>query len=67
MSLVIFEISLMQTCLAICVIYDAAVAITFALTVTKFNLPAATLQIQWNSNLLQQLKFRRTINWNICQ
>ena len=49
-----------------CVITDSNAAVTFAITDTKFYVPAVTLSTQENTKLLQQLKsgFKRVINWN---
>ena len=68
MLLINFEINLILTWFANCVISNAAAnqSIAFAITDTKLYAPVVTLSAQDNAKLLQQLKsgFKRTINWN---
>ena len=68
MPLINCEINLILTWSVNCVISNAAAnqATTFTITDTKLYVPAATLSIDDNTKLLQQLKseFKRRINWN---
>ena len=68
MLLINYEISIILTWSANCVISNAAAnqATTFAITDTKLYVPVVTLSTQDNEKLLQQLKsgFKLTINWN---
>ena len=68
MPLIKFEINLILTWSANCVISNAAAnqETTFAITDTKVYVPVVTLSAQDNAKLLQQLKsgFKRKINWN---
>ena len=69
MLLINCEFSLILTWSANCVISNAAgnQAKTFAITDTKLYVPFVTLSIDDITKLLQQLKFKRTINWNKCE
>ena len=64
MPLINCEINLILTWSEKCVLSNDAKATTFAITDTKLYVPIVTLSIQYNANLLQQLKsgFKRTIN-----
>ena len=68
MPLIKFEINLILTWSANCVISNAAAnqETTFAITDTKVYVPVVTLSAQDNAKLLQQLKsgFKRKINGN---
>ena len=68
MPLIKFEINLILTWSANCVISNAAAnqETTFAITDTKVYVPVVTLSAQDNAKLLQQLKsgFERKTNWN---
>ena len=68
MPLINFEINLILTWSANCVISTSAAnqETTFAITDTKLYVPFVTLSTKDNAKLLQQLKsgFKRTINWN---
>ena len=63
-----YEINLILTWSANCVISNAAAnkATTFAITDTKLHVPVLTLLTDDNGKLLQQLKsgFQKTINWD---
>ena len=68
MPLINYQINLILTSSANCVIPNAAAnqAATFSITDTKLYVPIGTLSAQDNAKLLQQLKsgFKRTITWN---
>ena len=66
MPLINWEINLILTCYANCVISVVNGTTQFAITDTKLYLLAVTLLIQDNAKLLQQLKsgFKRTNDWN---
>ena len=69
MPLINFEINLILTWSANCVVFSNAVVNqgpTFAITNTKLYVPVVTLLAQNNVKLLRQLKsgFKRAINWN---
>ena len=69
MPLINFEINLILTWSANCIIASNTVAdraTTFAITDSKLYVPVVTLSTQDNAKLLQQLKsgFQRTISWN---
>ena len=66
MPLINWEINLILTCYATCVISVVNGTTQFAITDTKLYLLALNLLIQDNAKLLQQLKlrFKRTNNWN---
>ena len=60
------ETNLILTWSSTCVITNFTGAGRFAITDTKLYVPTATLSIQDNEKLLQQLKFdfKKTVNWN---
>ena len=60
------ETNLILTWSSTCVITNFTGAGRFAITYTKLYVPTATLSIQDNEKLLQQLKFdfKKTVNWN---
>ena len=62
------EIYLILTWLSTCVITNSTNPGGILITDTKLYVPVATLSIQDNAKLLQQLKFgfKRTINCNKC-
>ena len=68
MPLINYQINLILTSSANCVIPNAAAnqAATFSITDTKLYVQIGTLSAQDNAKLLQQLKsgFKRTISWN---
>ena len=69
MPLINFEVELILTWSADCVIINTNVANqkhTFAITETNLYVPVVTLSTQDNAKLLPQLKsgFKRTISWN---
>ena len=68
MTWINYEINLIPTWTANCVISNAAKnqATTFAINDTKLYLPIITLSSQDNAKLLQQLKsgLKRTVDWN---
>ena len=69
MPLINYEINLLLTWSASCVIVSTDVAnqnATFAITDTKLYVPVVTLSQQDNAKLLEQLQpgFKRVINWN---
>ena len=66
MPLINCEVNLIFTWSPTCVISSATEETKFQITETKLYVPVATLSIQDNAKLLQQLKsgFKRTINWN---
>ena len=69
MLMINYEIYLILTCSAHCVISEGNRVTDFSITDTKLYVPVVTLSTQDNTKLLQQLKsgFKRTINWNIYQ
>ena len=66
MTLINCEINLILTWSDKCVLSNDRKSTTFAITDTKFYVPAVTLLTQDNAKILLQLKsgFKRTINWN---
>ena len=68
MPLINYQINLILTSSANCVIPNAAAnqAATFSITDTKLYVPIGILSAQDNAKLLQQVKsgFKRTITWN---
>ena len=64
MPLINWEINLILTWSANCVISEGNRATIFAITDTKLYVPVVSLSTQDNTKLLQQLGFRRTIDWN---
>ena len=66
MPLINFEIDLILTCSADCVIFFATGATEFAITDTKLYALVVTLSVQDNAKLLRQLKsgLKKAINWN---
>ena len=66
MPLINFEVNRILTWSSASVITDSNDTGTFAITDTKFYVPAMTLSTPENIKLLQQLKsgFKRVINWN---
>ena len=66
MSLVNYEVNLILTWYANCVISNAAANQVTTLAITDTKLQVVTLSTDNNAKLLQQLKsgFKRTINWN---
>ena len=63
MSLINCEINLILKWSLTCVITNSTGVGRFAITETKFYVPAVTLATQDNEKLLQQSGFKRTINW----
>ena len=68
MLLINFEINLILTWSANCVISNTAAnqAATFAINFTNLYVQTIILSTQGNAKLLQQLKsgFKKTVNWN---
>ena len=66
MPLIDCEINLISIWSDKCVLFNDAKATTFTIADTKHYVPLATLSIQDNSKLLEQLKsgIKRTIKWN---